>query len=193
MPVRRFRSTVCVAQGAHEVVCGMDRRNFLRGAVLAALVPGAWPAGAFSLPSNPVFGRSFADLQGGQVVLSKYLGRPVVLNFWASWCAPCVREMPMLEALHHGNPKLAVVGLAIDTRPNVERFLQKVTVSYDLYLGGMEGIPLMRDLGNKQGGLPFTAFFDAEGRLAGTVVGELREEAARSWIARILPPGADAE
>lgn len=185
MPVRRFRSTVCVAQGAHEVVCGMDRRNFLRGAVLAALVPGAWPAGAFSLPSNPVFGRSFADLQGGQVVLSKYLGRPVVLNFWASWCAPCVREMPLLEGAHHRYPDLAIIGIAIDTQANVARFLQRVPVSYTVVLGGAQGIPLMRELGDAGGGLPFSVFFDRAGQLRDSVLGVLQDATLEQRLGRI--------
>lgn len=160
----------------------------MRTASLAALgvAAGARGAGASILPADPVFGRSFADLQGHDQALSAYVGRPVLMNFWASWCAPCVREMPLLETLHQRHPGLSVLGLAIDTRVNVERFLQKVPVTYPLLLTGTQGIPLMRELGNKGGGLPFTLLFDRNGRVADSVMGELEPEDIQARLTRIL-------
>ncbi len=166
----------------------MDRRKFLCRASLAALglAAGARGAGASILPADPVFGRSFADLQGRDQALSAYVGRPVLMNFWASWCAPCVREMPLLETLHQRHPDLALLGLAIDTQANVERFLKKVRVSYPLLLTGTQGIPLMRELGNKGGGLPFTLLFDRRGRVADSIVGELDPDDIQARLAQIL-------
>ncbi|CAM5201094.1 Cytochrome c-type biogenesis protein ResA OS=Castellaniella defragrans (strain DSM / CCUG 39792/ 65Phen) OX=1437824 GN=BN940_17756 PE=4 SV=1 [Castellaniella denitrificans] len=166
----------------------MDRRKFLRRASLAALglAAGARGAGASILPADPVFGRSFADLQGRDQALSAYVGRPVLMNFWASWCAPCVREMPLLETLHQRHPDLALLGLAIDTQANVERFLKKVRVSYTLLLTGTQGIPLMRELGNKGGGLPFTLLFDRRGRVADSIVGELDPDDIQARLVQIL-------
>ncbi|TAN27246.1 MAG: TlpA family protein disulfide reductase [Castellaniella sp.] len=164
----------------------MDRRQFLGGVGLAAFALSGAGAQAFSLPASPVFGRSFQDLQGAPVSLSRYLGRPVLMNFWASWCAPCVREMPMLESLHHTHPGLVVLGLAIDTGANVQRFLQKVPVSYELLLGGPDGISVMHGLGNKGGGLPFTAFFDSHGHPKGVVLGELTGEVLATRLEQIL-------
>ncbi|CAM5198842.1 Thiol-disulfide isomerase/thioredoxin OS=Castellaniella defragrans OX=75697 GN=HNR28_002683 PE=4 SV=1 [Castellaniella defragrans] len=164
----------------------MDRRNFLQGAGLAALMLAGGAVRAFPLPPNPIFGRSFENLQGRSVSFAGYVGRPVLLNFWASWCAPCVREMPMLEASHHRHPGLSVVGVAIDTGPNVQRFLQKVPVSYDLFLGGPQGISLMQELGNKGGGLPFTVFFNRRGRVSDVVLGELKDDALAAQLKRIL-------
>lgn len=166
----------------------MDRRSFLRaasGAVLG-ITTGAGPVMASMLPADPVFGRSFDDLQGAAQALSAYVGRPLVMNFWASWCAPCVREMPLLESLHQQHPDLVVLGLAVDTRANVLRFLDKVHVSYPLLLTGTQGIPLMRELGNKGGGLPFTVLFDRKGRTATTVVGELKPDDLQARVAQIL-------
>src|SRR5690606_41673268 len=110
----------------------MDRRNFLRAAPLAArgLAAAALGAGASILPANPVFGRTFTDLQGHDQALSAYVGRPVLMNFWASWCAPCVREMPLLETLHQRYPDLALLGLAIDPQANVHRFLRQAQRAY---------------------------------------------------------------
>lgn len=164
----------------------MDRRGFLAAAGLGML--GAWMPGvmAFPMGPSPVWGRSFDDLHGTAVSFSHYLGQPVIMNFWASWCAPCVREMPLLESLHHDHPGLKVLGIAIDTGPNIARFLQKVSVSYDLYLGGTQGIPLMRELGNKTGGLPFTVFFDRRGRAVDSVMGELKSDTIAARLQRIL-------
>ena len=150
---------------------------------VAASVRGA---SASILPAHAVFGRSFADLQGHDQALSAYVGRPVLMNFWASWCAPCVREMPLLETLHQSHPDLAVLGLAIDTRANVDRFLQKVQVSYPLLLTGTQGIPLMRELGNKNGVLPFTLLFNRDGRIADSMLGEIKADDIQARLAQIL-------
>ncbi|MGB6242277.1 MAG: TlpA disulfide reductase family protein [Castellaniella sp.] len=165
----------------------MNRRSFLRAASGAALsiTTGVGQAGAAMLPADPVFGRSFDDLQGTAQALSAYVGRPLMMNFWASWCAPCVREMPLLESLHQQHPDLTILGLAVDTRANVLRFLDKVQVSYPLLLTGTQGIPLMRELGNKGGGLPFTVFFDRRGRADATVLGELKHDDLQAQVARI--------
>ncbi|MDY0309373.1 MAG: TlpA disulfide reductase family protein [Castellaniella sp.] len=154
--------------------------------VALGVAVGAGSAGASILPADPVFGRSFTDLQGRDQALSAYVGRPVLMNFWASWCAPCVREMPLLETLHQRHPELAVLGLAIDTQGNVERFLEKIQVSYPLLLTGTQGIALMRELGNKGGGLPFTLLFDRRGRVVDSITGELKPDDIQGRLAQIL-------
>ncbi|CAM5783082.1 TlpA family protein disulfide reductase [Castellaniella caeni] len=164
----------------------MDRRTFLRGAVCCGLTVGAGRAGASLLPASPVFGRAFDALDGASQPLAQYLGRPILMNFWASWCAPCVREMPLLESVHHQHPGLLVLGLAVDTRANVVRFLDKIKVSYPLLLTGTQGIPLMRELGNKGGGLPFTVLFDRQGHAASFVIGELKEADLQQRLQQIL-------
>ncbi len=143
-------------------------------------------AGASLLPVDPFFGRSFQDLDGETFQLASLVGRPVLANFWASWCPPCVREMPDLDALHREHPEVAFLGLAVDTRANVERFIKKVPVSYPVLLTSTQGIPLMRELGNKSGGLPFTALFDARGRAAGVVLGEVDPADIRRRLAQLL-------
>ncbi len=166
----------------------MDRRIFLRTASLATLglAFAGSRAAASILPADPVFGRSFQDLDGRDMPLSGYLGRPVLMNFWASWCAPCVREMPLLESLHERHPDLALLGMAIDTRANVLRFLDKIHVSYPLLLGGTQGIALMRELGNKAGVLPFTVLFNRQGRVAATLVGELKPADIQARLTQLL-------
>lgn len=169
----------------------MNRRDFLGRTGRFALGVGMAGSGlttarAALLPSDPFFGYTFASLPGEDVALSTFSGRPVLANFWASWCPPCVREMPDLDAMHHDYPGVTFLGMAIDTRVNVERFVQKVKVSYPLLLTGTQGIALMRDLGNKGGGLPFTVLFDRGGRVAHVVLGEVRPDALRAQLERIL-------
>lgn len=169
----------------------MDRRDFLGrmgqfalGAGISGMSISA--ARGALLPSNPFFGHTFANLQGKGIALSAFAGRPILANFWASWCPPCVREMPDLEAMHHDYPDVSFLGLAVDTRVNVERFVQKVRVSYPLLLTGTQGISLMRNLGNKAGALPFTVLFDRSGRIAHVVLGEVKPNALRAQLERIL-------
>lgn len=165
----------------------MNRRLFLGVAALAAGAPLYLPVHATrAAVANPFYAQSFAALDGSEVAFTQYLGKPVVLNFWATWCPPCVKEMPDLEALHKRHGQVRFVGLAIDSAANVERFnKEKVHVSYPLLIAGHKGIELMRNLGNKQGGLPFTVVFDAEGSVAHTVLGPVKPDQLEARIQRL--------
>jgi len=154
----------------------MKRRDFLRHGLVATAASLA-PLPLFAAPESSAaatfLGHSFPDLQGTQVPLSSYAGRPLVVNFWATWCAPCVKEMPDLDALAHKYPGITVVGIAIDTLPNVERFLKKVQVSYPLLVAGHGGISTMKELGNSKGGLPYTVIFDAGSKPVRDILGQV--------------------
>jgi thiol-disulfide isomerase/thioredoxin len=149
----------------------MKRRTFLQSACTfsAALL-----ADGLAFAADPVadlYSRPFLDVDGQSHRLSEWKGRPLVVNFWATWCAPCVKEMPELDALQKRFPKAQFVGIGIDTADNIRKFTQKVPVSYPLLLGGPSGIDLMRALGNGLGALPFTMIFDAVGRISHQVLG----------------------
>jgi cytochrome c biogenesis protein CcmG, thiol:disulfide interchange protein DsbE len=122
------------------------------------------PAPAFHAPA----------LRGsGEVALSDYAGRPVVLNFWASWCDPCRRETPALVDFSSRDHAVQVVGLAVTDRPGDSRaFARRYGVKYPL------GIDRSGDIIAKYGanGLPVTVFVDADGRVAATAFGELTEK-----------------
>jgi thiol-disulfide isomerase/thioredoxin len=158
----------------------MKRRELLRHAALGAIsvaLSGMMPlrsAVAGVLPVHPFFGNSFPDVAGVETALDSYLGKPLVLNFWATWCAPCVKEMPDLDLLHTKYPGIQFVGLAVDTTVNVEKFLKKLRVSYPVLIAGHGGIQQMRELGNKQGGLPYTLVFDKDGQVAHEVLGQIK-------------------
>ena len=122
------------------------------------------------------------DLDGRDVLFRQYLGRPVVVNFWATWCAPCVEEMPELNIMAQSVPNVQFVGIGIDTADKIRQFVVKVPVSYPLLVAGHAGIALLRELGNPSGGLPFTVMFDANGSMIDTVLGQVQPEDLRARI-----------
>jgi len=154
----------------------MNRRDFLRhgmAAAGAALAPFPLLAGTDLDRAATFLSYSYPGLDGEPVPLSKFQGRPLVVNFWATWCAPCIKEMPDLDELAHKYPGMTFLGVAIDTRPNIERFLEKVKVSYPLVVAGHGGIQQMKALGNSKGGLPYTVVFDADSRISHEILGQV--------------------
>ncbi|SAK83787.1 redoxin domain-containing protein [Caballeronia hypogeia] len=107
--------------------------------------------------------------------LAAFKGKPVVVNFWASWCGPCVKEMPELSAIHreYASKGITFIGLGVDSEKNVNDFLQKVKVDYPVYITGFGGADLARSFGNNAGGLPFTVVIDAKGQIRSTKLGEV--------------------
>ena len=103
-----------------------------------------------------------------------YVGKPLVINFWATWCVPCVEEMPELDSMAKALPSVLFVGLGIDTVDNIEHFVAKIPVSYPLLVVGNSAIALVRELGNVAGGLPFTVLFNAKGELVETILGQIK-------------------
>ena len=146
--------------------------------------------GAMSQKVEPntraLYEATLPDLTGSPIALKQLLGRPVVANFWATWCAPCVEEMPHLDALSKSLPDIQFVGIGIDTASNISQFITKIPVSYPLYVAGHAGIALVRELGNAAGGLPFTVLLDAEGRIFDTILGQVSPEDLKVKIGRLV-------
>lgn len=143
----------------------------LGGVAAGAAVAGAL-AGAFMLQASSgaadLLAHPFTDLSGTTRRLVEWRGKALVCNFWATWCAPCREEMPLLDAAQqqYGPQGLQIVGIALDSAGNVQQFTSKVQVGYPILLADASAIDLMRELGNARGGLPFTVLLTRAGRLA---------------------------
>ncbi len=111
---------------------------------------------------------------GDELSMATFRPTGLVLNFWASWCAPCVREFPELDRFHQtAKPRgWRVLGLAADTMPAVSSFLAKHPVSFDIVVSSIDGLNWSRRLGNDVGGLPFTVIFNPGGAVRSTIRGE---------------------
>ncbi|WP_444813414.1 TlpA family protein disulfide reductase [Variovorax gracilis] len=125
----------------------------------------------------------FERPEGGELVFDALRGKPLIVNFWATWCPPCVEEMPMIDAFFRENAANGwqVVGLAIDQPSAVQKFLGKTPVSYPIGLAGLQGTELVKQLGNTAGGLPFTLFVDGSGAVAARKMGKLEAGDLQSW------------
>jgi thiol-disulfide isomerase/thioredoxin len=122
-----------------------------------------------------LFGQTLPDAAGRPLPLSTFAGHPLVVNFWATWCPPCVEEMPELSALHDElAPRgLRMLGIGIDQPDKIAEFSRRHPVSYPLVVAGMGGTELGRQFGNLTGALPFTVLLDRGGGVAHRILGRV--------------------
>ncbi|MDB5118776.1 MAG: alkyl hydroperoxide reductase [Mucilaginibacter sp.] len=132
--------------------------------------------------------QTLPDPAGQPQALSKWQGKPLLINFWASWCGPCVEEMPELEALHKEIPALQIIGIGVDSAPKIIEFAGKLNIDYPLYVAGTNAISVMRDLGNTVGGLPFTLLVGADGTIQQTYIGAIDFDKLHKDIASGITP-----
>lgn len=152
--------------------------------LLDATAP-ATPAGvAVAERGEPVPRLQLPSLGGGRVTLpDAYAGRPLLLNAWASWCAPCVEEMPELERFsrEQGPNGVQVLGIALDDAAAVEAFLQRVPVSYPILLDTAGPADSSVQLGNRRGVLPYSVLVSADGRLLKQRIGPFERGEINDW------------
>lgn len=144
---------------------------FTAGLVVATRRAGDQPP---SLRDEALASWTVTTVEGAPLALSSFRGRGLVMNFWASWCVPCVREFPQLDRFARSMQAKGwrVLGVAVDRPDAVKAFLAKTPVSFDIGIGGFEALSWSKALGNVQGGLPFTAVFAPNGDLKKVIVGE---------------------
>lgn len=130
-----------------------------------------------------IWALQFEQLSGATLSMRALRGKPLLLNFWATWCVPCVTEMPMLDAFSRAQAAAGwqLLALAVDPREAVERFLVERQLELRVALAGSTGIDLSRSLGNRVGALPFTAVFDSRGTQVGQRLGALDEKQLAEW------------
>jgi len=126
---------------------------------------------------------NFDTPAGATLAMQSLRGKPLVLNFWATWCPPCVEELPLLDGFYRENASKnwQVVGLAIDQPSAVRKFLERTPVSFPIALAGLGGTELGHALGNLGGGLPFTVVVGANGDVLQRKMGRVTAADLAGW------------
>ena len=174
-----------------EEAPAVSRRRWLYAAVAAAagLTGAGWAWWRYR--PAPVDNEALADLwtlsfdrpDGTRLAMQDLRGRPLLINFWATWCPPCVEELPLLDAFFRENAANGwqVLGLAVDKATAVRDFLGKQPLTFPVALAGMDGLVLSKSLGNLSGGLPFSVVFGADGQLQNRKIGKVSSEDLALW------------
>ena len=131
---------------------------------------------------------SLPDITGQQQSLGQWRGKVVVVNFWATWCAPCREEMPefVRAQSEFGSKGLQFVGIAVDEAGKADEFARELRLNYPVLIGGYGAIELSKTLGNRLTALPFTIIVDRQGHVAHTQLGPLKPDQLRSIISKLL-------
>ena len=167
------------------------RRGALYAAAAAvAAVAGAglgwWrhaPSAVDEAVISQLWSLEFDTPAGTRLSLQALRGRPLLINFWATWCPPCVEELPLLNAFYRENAANGwqVLGIAVDKLEPVRTFLARQPLAFPVALAGTEGLELSRKLGNQVGGLPFSVLVNSTGVIAQRKIGKLTERDLALW------------
>jgi thiol-disulfide isomerase/thioredoxin len=159
---------------------GVDAPDGSETSARARAIPDRLPQ--FTLP----------DREGKSRSLSEWKGRPLVVNFWATWCAPCRHEIPLLRQLRHERTadRLEIIGVAIDQREDVLKYAREIGMDYPLLIGEKEGYAAAEAFGVSLV-LPFSVFADREGQIVTLKIGELHRDEAEFILDRMREVDAE--
>ncbi|MDP3876236.1 MAG: TlpA disulfide reductase family protein [Methylobacter sp.] len=131
---------------------------------------------------------SLPDLSGHQRHISEWRGKVLVINFWATWCPPCRKEIPDFIALQqrYGDQGVQFIGIALEDQKPVIEYLAEHPINYPILLGGNNGIALARQLGNRVDAVPYTLVVDKQGQIIHRHPGEFDKEQLADMITPLL-------
>lgn len=135
------------------------------------------PSQSTAIPTElPEF--SLQDRDGKPRSIRSWPDKSMIVNFWATWCAPCRREIPLLKTIQqkHGPEGFQVVGVAVDFREDVLKYAQDMAIDYPILIGEQDGMDAVSKFGMGSLGFPFTVFTDSRGRIVATHLGELHPQ-----------------
>jgi thiol-disulfide isomerase/thioredoxin len=129
----------------------------------------------------------FRDLQGRPHRLSEWNGKLLLVNFWATWCGPCLKEIPLLVQAQQQNAArgLQVIGIAMDDAEPVQQMAGRLRMNYPVMVGAMEIADAMDRLGDQLGALPFSVLIAPDGRILGRTSGALESDELAAWLAHL--------
>ena len=169
----------------HWILAGLGVSAGLAGAMVA------WqkfqPHALMDEAIQNFWSQEFEKPEGGTLFMKALLGKPLLINFWATWCPPCIEELPLIDAFFNQNKSKSfqVVGLAVDQPSMVRRYLSQRPLSFPVGLAGFNGTELGKTLGNSQSVLPFSVIFDAKGRLLAQKAGKLDQSDLEAWLKKV--------
>jgi peroxiredoxin len=159
-----------------------------------ALIAGAYVART-SLTPSPIgtdaaklLGVALPDLEGREQRLEQWRGKVLVVNFWATWCAPCREEMPQFVKAQSefGAKGVQFVGIAVDQADKAQQFAKEINLNYPTLVGGMGALHLSSALGNDLMALPFTVVVGRDGKIAHTQLGPLKQARLDAIVAKLI-------
>ena len=172
-----------------------NRRHWLIGAVASAAALGGFGLAWRSFQTGPVqqildpafWQLKFPTPSGTTLSMHSLRGKPLLLNFWATWCPPCVEELPLLSTFYreHVSKRWEVLGLAVDELNPVQRFLAHSPVSFPVVMAGSSGVQLSKSLGNLIGGLPFTVVIDQNAQIVHRKMGQVKPDELHAWVGSV--------
>jgi thiol-disulfide isomerase/thioredoxin len=173
--------------------------TLIRGIAIAGVALGALGAGLYfglrdqaSAPdpaaTAAINGLALPDADGKERRIDEWRGKVVVVNFWATWCAPCREEMPeFMKAQQELGPKgLQFVGIAVDQADKVKQYAAEIGLNYPTLVGGFGAMELSKTLGNTLMALPFTVVLDRKGAVAHTQLGVLKPDKLDAIVKQLL-------
>jgi thiol-disulfide isomerase/thioredoxin len=129
------------------------------------------------------------DRNGKKRSLKEWAGQPLMVNFWATWCGPCLREIPLLNRLRatHTARKLEIIGIAVDFTEDVLKYAETNPINYPVLIGEEDGFAAMKAFGmQSNAGLPFTFFADSKQRIVAMRMGELHQDQADLILEKLM-------
>ena len=131
---------------------------------------------------------SLPDLTGESLSIKRWDGQVLLINFWATWCPPCLREIPtfveVLERYRHDG--FQIIGIAIDDRQAVSEFLNELNTNYPQLIGEQDAVEISKKYGNRYGALPYSVLVDRQGIIRFIQPGELHREVLEQQLQRLL-------